>query len=56
MARPVGHTTDFTKTEESDLHKELDLALTAILGKVHGVKASLGTFVGKLEHDHQLKW
>ena len=40
----------------SQSDKELDLALTAILGKVHGVKTSLGTFVGKMEHDHQLKW
>lgn len=40
----------------SQSDKELDLALTAIQGKVQGVKNALTSFVGKIEHDHQLKW
>jgi len=41
---------------EQQSDKELDLALTAIQGKVQGVKNALTSFVGKIEHDHQLKW
>ena len=40
----------------SQSDKELDLALTAIQGKVQGVKSALTSFVGKIEHDPQLKW
>jgi len=40
MARPVGHTTDFTKAEETDLHKfvqVLVVALSTMVAQYSGV-------------------
>ena len=34
----------------------MDAALQALQNKIQGVKGSLSSFVGKMEHEQQLTW